>query len=104
MGLNIKPRTPAWQWPIVILVAVMAAVSPSPAKPPTDEDRKAVDQLFSNTNFPLIKIEIGKDGIKALKKTEWQNEERPMADCTVREGDRVYTNVAVHLKGSAGSF
>ena len=104
MGLNITSRTPAWLRRIFILIPVVVAVFSSAAKPATDDDRLAVDQLFASTNFPLIKIEISKDAMKALKKTEWQNEERPTADCIVREGGVTYTNVAVHLKGSAGSF
>lgn len=35
---------------------------------------------------------------------ELDNSERPEVTLTVREGGKVYTNVAAHLKGAAGSF
>jgi hypothetical protein len=41
-----------------------------------------------------------------LKRSGWGGgrSQRPDVKATVREGERVYTNVAVHLKGAAGSF
>jgi hypothetical protein len=104
MGPNTQSPFPLWRWPLLLLLALLAGASSSGAKPASDRDRQAADQLFATTNFPLLKIEIGPDGVKSLKSTEWQKEERPAVACTLREGDAVYTNVTVHLKGSAGSF
>ena len=59
-----------------------------------------------------VHIEIGAKDAETLSQYHWGwpgrggggNGERPEVRITVREGDRVYTNVAMHLKGSAGSF
>jgi hypothetical protein len=101
MGPNKTRRTPAYWWLILLFTTAAPFLL---AKPPSEREREAVDQLFASTNFPLLKVEISSEGIKALKRTEWQKEERPTAQCIVREGAAVYTNVTVHLKGSAGSF
>src|SRR5205085_7135144 len=46
-----------------------------------------------------IKVEIPRDGWRSL-----QGEPRKPVPATVREGDVVYTNVLVHVKGAAGRF
>ncbi len=61
------------------------------------------------TNLWRIQIEIPARDIAALQRTsfEWRRgprDERPEVLVTVREGGTVHTNVALHLKGSAGSF
>jgi spore coat protein H len=56
-----------------------------------------------------LHIEIDPRGVEALRSYHWNGWDgregnRPQVLATVREGDRVYTNVTIHLKGSAGSF
>ncbi|MBL9127917.1 MAG: CotH kinase family protein, partial [Verrucomicrobiales bacterium] len=58
-----------------------------------------------------VRIELTPKDEETLGQYHWRwqgrnggNESRPEVRITVREGDRVYTNVAMHLKGSAGSF
>lgn len=52
-----------------------------------------------------IQIDISRSGIAALRNTAWGNgQERPTVKAVVREGTNVFTDVAVHLKGAAGSF
>ena len=46
-----------------------------------------------------LKIEIAETDLESLRR-----EARKFVSATVREGEGVYTNVAVHLKGAAGSF
>lgn len=59
-----------------------------------------MNQLFSGDGVLLkLKVEIPESSAASLRK-----EPRKYALCVVIEGDRVYTNVAIHLKGSAGSF
>jgi spore coat protein H len=61
--------------------------------------------LFTNSNVPRIQIEIPRAGLTALRNTGWGNGEvRPTVRATVKEGRTVFTNVAIHLKGAAGSF
>ncbi|MCC6232346.1 MAG: CotH kinase family protein [Verrucomicrobiales bacterium] len=60
-------------------------------------------------DFPRLTIEIDAQGVKVLRRYFWNGwggevMERESVPATVREGDLVYTNVAIHLKGSAGSF
>ena len=65
-----------------------------------------VDDIFAGTNVVKIKILIPNSGINQLRNNAgWGNgQERPKVKAIVREGGVVYTNVEVHLKGSAGSF
>lgn len=56
-----------------------------------------------------IHIEIAPADVEKLRGYYWNRwrgapQERPEVPATVREGGVVYTNVALHLKGSAGSF
>src|SRR4051812_49867051 len=69
-----------------------------------DAARSPADRLFEGTNVLVIRIDVPADGMAALVKAHLQNPERPTAMCEVREGGAVFTNVAVHLKGAAGSF
>lgn len=67
--------------------------------------KREADALFDEPSLVRIRIEIPPAGLNALRRTHWEGGgARPIAKVTVREGDRVYTNVAVHLKGAAGSF
>lgn len=81
---------------------------PSPAKTASNfvhPPAGAQDDLFTNRHVPRIQLEIPRAGINILHRGGWGNgQKRPVAKIIVREGDKVYTNVAVHLKGAAGSF
>jgi spore coat protein H len=87
-------------------LAVAALLDPLAAAPlPSDDD------LFTSTNVPSIAIEIPEAGMQVLRQYYWRRDSQddpppPREDVrvTVREGTTVYTNVALHLKGSAGSF
>jgi spore coat protein H len=69
------------------------------------DSAEARDALFAGTNVPRIRIDISRAGIAALGQTGWGNgQARPSVKARVREGSVVYTNVAIHLKGAAGSF
>jgi spore coat protein H len=68
----------------------------------------AGDELFAPTHLdvPRIQIDIPAAALDKLRGRGWGwgGRERPEVQVTVREGGQVYTNVALHLKGSAGSF
>jgi hypothetical protein len=69
----------------------------------------ASDELFSQRiRIPRLQIDIPPDGMAVLRQYHWrrngENATRTDVRVTVREGKVVYTNVALHLKGSAGSF
>jgi hypothetical protein len=67
------------------------------------EDKDPSDGLFTGP-VPKLRIDIPDEGMKVLRdyKQVWRQSrpERIDVRATVREGERVYTNVAVHLKGS----
>src|SRR5688500_11917603 len=63
--------------------------------------------LFEDTNIVRLSIHVPKAGVKLLQRSSWRGgggNERPEATATVTEGGTVYTNVAIHIKGAAGSF
>ena len=99
---------------LAALVALTAfAKDAKPKKPKATDAEKArweteVKSFFEGTNVLTIDIQIPPAGIKALEAYQWQwNQKevtRPTALATIKEGGHTYTNVDIHLKGSAGSF
>lgn len=70
------------------------AGAPPSAVVATDQD------LFGREDVPLLLIEISAASLDSLRR-----DARKYVPATVREGSRMFTNVAVHLKGSKlGSF
>src|SRR5262249_38297273 len=63
-----------------------------------------VAPLFTNGQALRLRLEIGPEAMETLRAYHqvWgrPRPERVDVKATVREGDRVYTNVSVHLKGS----
>ena len=67
----------------------------------------AANALFSGEVIPDLKIDIDRDGLNVLRENSsnrYNAPNRPNALATVREGTNIFRSVAVHLKGSAGSF
>jgi spore coat protein H len=66
------------------------------------------DEVFADSSTVRhLKIEIPPEGIQTLRKYNFRNRTespRTNVSATVREGNLVWTNVAVHLKGAFGSF
>ncbi|MEY2411325.1 MAG: spore coat protein, partial [Verrucomicrobiota bacterium] len=65
------------------------------------------DELFTNRAIRHLSIEIGASQMKILRAPVTRNRnagQRPSVPAMVHEGDLTWTNVAVHLKGSLGSF
>src|SRR5262249_53931114 len=62
------------------------------------------------SDLTRLVIQIAPRDVETLRGYFWngwrgqRRQERPEVLATVREGDVVYTNVSVHLKGAAGSF
>src|SRR5688572_11321431 len=55
--------------------------------------------FFASGRVPHIRIEIAKTNIDSLRR-----DARKYVPATFRDGETVYTNVAIRLKGAAGSF
>ncbi len=63
--------------------------------------------LFEDATIPRLKIEIAESEMAILRKAQGNfgpQLERQDVKAVIREGATVYTNVSIHLKGSAGSF
>lgn len=89
---------------ICLCVALALSLSFSAlAKDKKDKDENVADELFSGP-VPALRIEIPEAGMATLRQYDyvWRQKrpERIDVKATVREGQNVYTNVAIHLKGS----
>ncbi len=85
-------------------LAVAADATRQAAAKPADES----DRFFAREDLPVIEVEIPPAGVEILRAYEFRRdgnrETRTNVAATIREDGRVWTNVAVHLKGSLGSF
>lgn len=95
-------RCKLWRRPAGIALVVLLVTS-SLARSQESDD------LFSSTNLVSIQITIPELGMKSLRSYHWTPENpnpanRPFALATVTSANSIFTNVAVHLKGSFGSF
>src|SRR5262245_8848083 len=94
-------------WPALLASHATAATASLPVSAsPKTAQTAATDAFFKSGSVLGVRIEIPKEGISVLKRSGWGGgrSQRPDVKATVREGERVYTNVAVHVKGAAGSF
>ncbi len=82
-----------------ILLTVFIAPHLQWAAEKSAKRRAAADEYFAKGEVPHIQIEIEKTEMGSLRETP-----RKYVPCTIREGEMVYTNVMIHLKGSVGSF
>lgn len=94
---------------LAVLLAAMAGCgrseTPVPAATPPVLPAEGLPDLFADGTVPRIEIEIPRSGMSTLRRTHWgRGEDRPEVRATVREAGIVYQDVAVHLKGAAGSF
>jgi len=100
---------------VVTLLVVPPSHGESPKAEPARDNAKEkaaaspTEDLFTNTQLFHIQIEVPEAGMQVLRETQstpWNASggKRPTVKCIVREGNQVYPDVAVHLKGAAGSF
>lgn len=71
--------------------------------PKTNSEPAILVDLFAGRTVLRIAINIPAEGMKLLSESS-DGPNRATTRAEVREGGRVYTNVAIHLKGGAGSF
>ena len=69
----------------------------------TNSEAAILADLFAGRTVLRIAIDIPREGMRVLSDSS-DGPNRASARAQVREGGRVYTNVAIHLKGGAGSF
>src|SRR5258708_39980905 len=90
---------------VAVVCCVPGAFAASNSVHGKEHKTAPLDDIFAGTNVLRIKIQIPQPGMNELRRTGWgNNRDRPVVLATVKEGDVIYTNVALHLKGSAGSF
>jgi spore coat protein H len=88
-----------------VLAVVMAAfftgtaAVAGPGKSASGEKVAAADELFTNAQVLRMRIELSPAAEDSLRKRP-----RKYVPATLREGEKVHTNVLIHLKGSIGSF
>jgi spore coat protein CotH len=63
-----------------------------------------IDEFFANGVIPTLRIEIGPKEMDALGRDPRAYVRGTLKELEPGKPDRVYPNVAVHLKGTAGSF
>ena len=89
-------------WLTIALIAVAHGQCASAA------EANAGDELFADGAVAQLRIEVPAAEMEILRKYAFRRdarqEERESARCTVREGTNAWRNVAIHLKGSLGSF
>lgn len=87
--------------PVLIAFSLVCFVPLAPAAPGSG----AGDDLFTNQVIRHLKVEVPEGSMALLRKYAFQQgaqrSERSEVKCTVREEGTVWTNVALHLKGSA---
>ncbi len=66
---------------------------------PLERKRDKSDDFFEGGEIPRLRIELTTSNLTHLRQNP-----RAYVPATVREGDRVYADVGIHLKGAAGSF
>src|SRR5438270_349307 len=95
-------RLSGWSLSLLIVLIWRSPLAESAEAKP--EERTAGDDLFNGEVVPRLELQILPDGMKVLQQYHqvWRQPrpERIDVAVTIREGERVYTNVAVHLKGS----
>ena len=74
-------------------------MSPAGASQHQLEARKEADALFTNNTILHLTLDISEESFKSLQRTP-----RKYVPATLRDGDTVYTNLAVHVKGGSGSL
>src|SRR5262245_37973175 len=75
----------------LLFLAAIDVVCAAPSDPSSE--------FFKSSRVPHIRIEIANTNLDSLRK-----DARRYVPATLRDGNTVYTDVAVRLKGAAGSF
>ena len=95
-------RISCWLAALLFLLLPTASNHVQAARPDSATRRKnaaEADAFFTNSVIVKLQIEIPEADIESLLKKP-----RDYVKGVIREGGMVYTNVSIHLKGSAGSF
>ena len=90
---------------LCFLLGQLPGIAGAPVYPITAPVEIRREPLFDG---PVLhwEIQVRRAGLEQLRKSggPWNRENDSDASATVRAGGQVWTNVAIHLKGAAGSF
>jgi spore coat protein CotH len=81
---------------LAFLVPILLLAHAAAAPPALRHDKS--DDFFESGVIPNLRIEIAPTNMASLRR-----DDRTYVRATVREGDRTYQEVGIHLKGAAGS-
>lgn len=105
--LELRRRAQRLPLLLAALACLLGASCNRSASAPIGSGPHPTNDLFSSTSIVRIDIQIPHRGIKQLGRAQWNpgnGKDRPEVKAVVKEGDAIYADVAVHLKGAAGSF
>ena len=90
---------------LCFLLGQLPGIASAPVYPITAPVEIRREPLFDG---PVLhwEVQVRRAGLEQLRKSggPWNRENDSDASATVRAGGQVWTNVAIHLKGAAGSF
>ena len=84
---------------MIVWCFLTPAIAQDSAKKLKAPKRDVSEEFFSSGRIPHVRIQLDATNLTALKK-----DNRKYARCTVGDGETVYNDVGIHLKGAAGSF
>ena len=82
-----------------VLILMSALVTFTPLAKSAESHRLPGAELFTNGPVVHLSVQISRAGIESLRR-----DDRKPVHAVVKEGDVVYQDVAVHIKGAAGSL
>ncbi len=93
---------------LFLLAGATLALYPAGAELERGKGSGVDGSIFTNDSVLAIEIEVSNKAMTTLRQYQWHRgtkpSERTPVPATIREGPNVFTNVALHLKGSVGSF
>ncbi|MBA4189545.1 MAG: hypothetical protein C0467_16285 [Planctomycetaceae bacterium] len=84
---------------LFVAAAVAGISAQPPAAPPVKKGVAETDAFFAEGKIPSLAITVEKKEADSLRR-----EPRKYVKATIKDGDKTYTDVAIHLRGSVGSF
>jgi spore coat protein H len=80
---------------ILPLLAILAFLPPAHAQKPAE----ASDAFFKSDKVLNLEITLDKNDLESLRR-----DPRKYVQATLKDGDKVYAKIGIHVKGAAGSF
>jgi spore coat protein H len=82
-------------WPLILIALLGTQAAPVHAQKPAEES----DAFFKSDKVLNLEITLDKKALEDLRR-----EPRKYVQATLKDGDKVYGKIGIHVKGAAGSF